>query len=68
MAIATNTLSTGALLCLPAICPEAALSAFLGNDPAGLGPILDEAEASGLCQRWAECPGRSGGWCWGRRC
>jgi hypothetical protein len=44
-----------ALLRLPAICPEAALAAYLEADPAELGEVLDEAESSGLCQRWAEC-------------
>jgi hypothetical protein len=60
MAIATTTPTTGAiaaaLLRLPAICLEANLAAYLEVDPAELGPILDAAEASGLCQRWAECP------------
>jgi hypothetical protein len=44
-----------ALLRLPAICPEAAPAAYLESDPAELGLVLDEAEASGLCQRRAEC-------------
>ena len=59
MATATTSLTAGAivaaLLRLPAICSEVALAEYLEVDPAELGPLLDEAEASGLCQRWAEC-------------
>jgi hypothetical protein len=59
MATATISLTieviTAALLRLPAICQEVALAAYLEVDLADLGEVLDEAEALGLCQRWAEC-------------
>jgi hypothetical protein len=59
MAIATSALTAidvaSALLRLPAICPEEALTSYLEVEPFELGTLLDEAEASGLCQRWSEC-------------